>query len=93
MVDAFCPECGCTLSVGISRDNKNGTIVINLFCEGFADDIFKISIDTHLTNENLRKWNSIGSTRKATMKLENRIRDPFESVDMLHIEYEGYQEK
>jgi len=92
MSDAICPECGCPLSVEVTRTRKTGTIKINLFCEGFADDIYKISIDTHLSNEKLREWNKIGSTKKASMQLEKRVQDPLDPVDF-QIEYERYQEK
>lgn len=93
MHDAICPECGCPLSVKVLEDENTGTIVINLFCEGFADDIYSIKINTHLCNEKLQEWNNVGSTRKATIKLENRTQDPYNTLDLSTAELERYQEK
>ena len=88
MHEAICPECGCPLSVAVIEDENTGNIVINLFCEGFADDIYSIRINTHLSNEELRKWNNVNSTKKATMKLEKRAHDPNNSLDLLTVELE-----
>jgi hypothetical protein len=93
MRDAICPECGCPLFVEVLEEENSGKIVINLFCKGFADDVYNIKINTHLSNEKLREWNILGSTKKATMKLEKRTRDPYYSMDLSAVEIERYQEK
>jgi len=90
MRDAICPECGCPLSVEVLDAENTGNIVINFFCEGYAEDKYSIRIDTHLSNEKLREWNRVGTTKKATMELAERTEDPYDSLDLSMVEFEKY---
>lgn len=77
MAYPFCPECGSPLSVTTEVDEVTGNIIVNIFCEGPAEDEYSLKIDTHLCNEALQDWDVVGSEYKITMKLEARTPDPY----------------
>ena len=62
-------------------DEATGNIVINLFCEGPADDTYSLKINTHLTNDELLDWDGVGSKYEVTMTLEDRTPDPHYKLD------------
>lgn len=81
MRDALCPECGSPLSVEVIEDEDTDNIIIRFFCEGSANDVFVLEINTHLLNEDLLDWDDIDTTYKATIKLIERKPDPYYVLD------------
>lgn len=93
MSHPFCPECGSPLSVITEIDEATGNVIINLFCEGPADDTYSIKIDTHLSNDELLDWNVVGSKHEVTMILEDRTPDPYYKLDRETMELKEREDK
>jgi hypothetical protein len=82
MAYPWCPECGAPLSVSAEVDEVTGNIVVKLFCEGPAEDVYVLKIDTHLCNDELLDWDVVGSKHEATVELVEREPDPDYKLDI-----------
>jgi len=72
MAYPYCPEWGAPLSVDAEVDEVTGNIIVKFFCEGPAEDVYVLEIDTHLCNAELLDWDVVGSKHEATVELVER---------------------
>ena len=77
----LCPECGYPLSVADGVDEVTENIFVKFFCEGPANDVYVLKIDTHLCNEELLDWDVVGSKNEATIELVERKPDSYYKLD------------
>jgi len=78
----LCPECGAPLSVNDGVDEVTGNIFVRFFCEGPAEDVYVLKIDTKLCNADLLDWDVVGSKHEATVELVERKPDSFYELDV-----------
>ena len=72
----LCPECGYALSLTMQIDSKTKEIMIDLFCDGPAEDVYNLQIKTGLTQQDLEIGDEVGSTFPAIGMLMERKADP-----------------
>ena len=82
MAYPYCPECGAPISVDAEVDEVTGNIIVKFFCEGPAEDVYVLKIDTHLCNAELLDWDVVGSKHEATVELVEREPDSYYKLDI-----------
>ena len=75
-----CPECGYTLSLTMQIDSETKEIMIDMFCEGPAEDVFHLQIKTGLTQEDIELLDNVGETFPAETELMERKADPEQNI-------------
>lgn len=66
--DPLCPDCGYELTgIEIFKDDDNGEITIEFFCDGASEDRFGFQIMTGITDENITNLTKIGKVIRRQM--------------------------